>query len=252
MGHKSQFLADKPIIELDEIDSTNNYAMRLIDADTAQDGLTITAQRQVSGKGQRGRQWQGGDSESLLMSIIICPRLKIDDRFILCAAAAVSVIRALESLEIDEDLKIKWPNDIIVNDKKTGGILIENVLRGGEWNYAVIGIGLNVLQTEFSMELPYATSLKTASGKNPGITLLRDEIRCHLFKSLNGEPDAEGIMQLYNEYLFRKNEWQDFSDEAASWKAEIIEVIHSGKLRVTKDDGSESLYTHGVVNWLWK
>src|SRR5690606_15022153 len=101
LGQKSQFLADKPIVELDEIDSTNNYAMRLIDADTAQDGLVITAQRQSAGKGQRGRKWQGGDNESLLMSIIIKPKWKIDDQFLLCAAAAISVIQALEAMAID-------------------------------------------------------------------------------------------------------------------------------------------------------
>lgn len=252
MGHKSQFLADKPIVELDEIDSTNNYAMRLIDADTAQDGLTITAQRQTSGKGQRGRQWQGSENESLLMSIIIIPSLKIDDQFILCAAAAVSVIQALEFFEIDENIKIKWTNDIIINDKKAGGILIENVLRGDAWNYAVIGIGLNVSQSEFSMEFPYATSIKIASGKKIDVGLLRDEIRYHFFRNTSDEVNPEELINSYNEYLFKKNEWQEFSGETGNWQAQVLEAGKNGKLKVRTVNGDEVEYMHGAINWQWR
>lgn len=252
MGHKSQFLADKPIVELDEIDSTNNYAMRLVDADTAQDGLTITAQTQTSGKGQRGKQWEGQERESLLMSMVIKPFWHIDDQFILCAAAAVSVIQALEFFDIDEDLKIKWTNDIIINDKKAGGILIENVLRGDAWNYAVTGIGLNISQNTFPSGLPYATSIKMASGKYMDINLLRDEIRYHFFRNTSGDVSADELMNTYNEYLFRKNEWQEFSNETENWQAQVLEALKNGKLKVRTANGNEAEYIHGAAKWEWK
>src|SRR6478672_5010264 len=107
-------LVDAPIIELDNIDSTNNYAMRLIDADKAQPGLTIVARRQESGKGQRGKIWVDSHGESVLMSIIVKPGMEIKDQFLFSISIALAVAHSLKYLNNDWDLKIKWPNDIII------------------------------------------------------------------------------------------------------------------------------------------
>mgnify|MGYP003576143440 CR=1 FL=1 len=226
--------------------------MRLIDADTALDGLTITARKQLAGKGQRGRQWEGGESQSLMMSIIVKPRFGIDDQFLLCAIAALSVIDTLEYMQVDEDLKIKWTNDIIINDKKAGGILIENVLRGDAWSYTVIGIGINVLQDQLALHLPYATSLKISAARDFDIAMLRDEIRYNIFRHLEGSIDADELIGRYNDYLFRKDALQDFSDGSTSWKAEVKQVMKDGKLKVREMSGEETFYTHGVINWQWR
>src|SRR6202012_6126707 len=90
-------LQEAPIIELDTIDSTNNYAMRLIDADTAQPGLTIVAAQQTEGKGQRGRKWADVPGQSLLMSIITTPRQALNEQFIFNAAATVSSVETLQN-----------------------------------------------------------------------------------------------------------------------------------------------------------
>src|SRR5689334_16225981 len=87
----SQPISDAPIIELDTIDSTNNYAMRLIDADTAQSGLTIVAGQQTMGKGQRGRQWLDKPGENLLMSIIIAPAYSLEEQFIFNMAVTSAI-----------------------------------------------------------------------------------------------------------------------------------------------------------------
>lgn len=250
LSHRLQFLVNKPIIELDETDSTNNYAMRLIDADTALDGLTITALRQTNGKGQRGRKWQGDDGESLLMSVIVVPQLQIDQQFVLCAAAALAITDALNTLKVEGDIKIKWTNDIIINDKKTGGILIENILRGTNWNYAIIGIGLNILQQQFPIDLPLATSLKKETNVDYDLYILRDLVRNNIFKLLNTYT-TDQIMELYNSQLYKRGDWQTFERNGQKLLMQINEVMPNGTLRVTDENGDEGFYMHGVENWVW-
>src|SRR5690606_38514963 len=123
---QSHAFPDNPIIELDEIDSTNNYAMGLLNADKACMGLTIVARSQTKGKGQRGRVWQDQPGASLSMSMIVEPERGLDAQFVFIAQVALAVADALQGLDNNMDVAIKWPNDIIINDKKAGGILIEN------------------------------------------------------------------------------------------------------------------------------
>src|SRR5690606_18341153 len=121
----------------------------------------IVAEQQHSGKGQRGRHWQDEAGASLLMSLIIAPQKPVNQQFIFSAAVAIAVAQVVSELLPNQQIAIKWPNDLIINDKKAGGILIENILRGSTWSYAVAGIGLNVNQTLLP-QLPNATSLRLA------------------------------------------------------------------------------------------
>ena len=244
-------LLESPIIELDSIDSTNNYAMRLIDADTAQPGMTVVAGRQTHGKGQRGRQWEDSPNQSLLMSIIIVPNHSIDEQFIFNAAVSLAIADALLALYENWHIRIKWPNDIIINDKKAGGLLIENIIRGNEWSYSIVGLGLNILQTEFPQELPNATSLKIASGKDFNIIEIRDAIRRNILEYSAVKNDSSTILEQYNEYLFKRGNEQLFYDTTGEWKALVESAQKDGTLRVRQRDGSISHYTHGVVNWKW-
>ena len=243
-------LLDAPVIELDCIDSTNNYAMRLIDADTAQQGLTITATEQTAGKGQRGRQWMGMPGESLLMTLIIKPHQHLEQQFVFSAGVAVAIAELLSSLYEGWDVKIKWPNDIIINDKKAGGILIENILRGHSWLYGIVGLGLNILQGVFPAELPNATSLKIASGKDFNLTALRDMLRRSIF-TLCRQTNSAAIMQSYNHYLYRRGLEQTFSSGPEEWQGIIVKVNDNGKLMVQLQNGSIAHYTHGDVTWTW-
>lgn len=245
-------LFSAPIIELDTIDSTNNYAMQLIDADTAQHGLTITAQQQTKGKGQRGRQWTDIPGESLLMSIICIPDRGIDSQFVFNASIAVAVAEVLQDLYENWHVSIKWPNDIIINDKKAGGILIENILRGPDWTYAVIGLGMNVLQESFSDNLPFATSLRIASGKEFKLVEIRDLIRKNILRYIGTHKPAEEVMYQYNQSLYRKDDTQKFTDGSIDWPAIIQSAMADGTLQVRVADGSIVHYTHGVVAWKWE
>lgn len=248
--HLLQNITDAPIIELDTIDSTNNYAMRLIDADTAQPGLTITAREQTQGKGQRGRTWQDNAGQSLLMSIIVEPVHSLERQFLFNVAATVAITEVLQKKCENCDIRIKWPNDIIVNDKKAGGVLIENVIRGNRWAYSIIGLGLNVLQEDMPAALPYATSLYLENRQSFDIRMLRLDLRIDILKNLyNG--DDETLMRHYNQYLYRRGQLQRFSDELTEWEALINGVNAEGQLVVQLTDGSMQRYTHGSVSWQW-
>lgn len=243
-------LAEFPIIEFDSIDSTNNYAMRLIDADKAQPGLTIVAQSQTGGKGQRGKVWMDEPGQSLLMSIITAPTLTIREQFLFNATIAAAIVRVLQQNLPNADIHIKWPNDMIVNDKKAGGILIENVIRGSRWTHSVIGMGINVKQTIFPESLPFAISLELASGKEINIASLRDDLRLGVIEAtLN--PVSE-CMERYNELLYKKGRKQLFSNNEGEWEATILATHADGTLEVQLGDGARAFYHHGQVVWEWR
>jgi BirA family biotin operon repressor/biotin-[acetyl-CoA-carboxylase] ligase len=246
-----QAILDAPIIQLDTIDSSNNYAMRLADADTAQAGLTIVAVSQTQGKGQRGHNWADNPGDSLLMSIITHPQHGLDRQFVFSATVAVAIANVLQKLSEQCDVRIKWPNDIIINDKKAGGILIENIIRGNNWAYAIVGLGLNVNQHRFPDELPNATSLHLAAGRRFDIDELMNKLRTEVLTLTAQLPSADEIMQQYNDYLYRREAFQTFGNNADEWLAEILHVAADGKLHVRLADGTIAGYTHGSVEWVW-
>ena len=252
LAHNLQALLDAPIIELDVIDSTNNYAMRLIDADTAQAGLTVVARQQTDGKGQRGKSWQDMPGESLLCSVIVYPERAIEEQFVFNANTAVAIAEVLSGLYENWDVRIKWPNDIIINDKKAGGVLIENVLRGSNWSFSIIGLGLNVGQTEFPGALPFATSLRLGSGKNFSTAELLRRIREEIFRRSIVVRPAEEVMEEYNSYLYRRGHEQGFTDGSQEWRAIIKSAGSNGKLTVQLADGSVLHYNHGAAIWKWE
>jgi len=149
-------LLGAPLIELSTIDSTNIYAMAQIKAGLAKSGSCYTADFQTNGKGQHGRVWESSKGQNLLCSYILelntLDALKNwtpADQIGFSAAIALGA-RAFFAAFAGSETKIKKPNDIYFSDRKAGGILIENLVRGQEWTWAVIGIGMNINQTEFS------------------------------------------------------------------------------------------------------
>ena len=245
-------MSESLIIELDSIDSTNNYAMQLIDADKAQHGLTIVAQSQTAGKGQRGKSWMDKPGESLLMSMIVTPRLLISEQFVFNAGIAVAIANVLQKVNDSWTVHIKWPNDMIINDKKAGGILIENVLRGSRWLYSVIGLGLNIKQAVFPEDLPYATSLKIASGKDYDAMDIREQIQAQVLSMVNTPGTKEARMKRYNDLLYKAGQKQAFTDETGSWEALVLHTNTDGTLSVQLQDGSILSYYHGQAMWVWE
>jgi len=136
----------EPLIELSEIDSTNMYAMEQIHAQKALSGSVYQTDFQTNGKGQHGRIWESHRGENLLCTYILeLNALKQGKNWVPSEQLGLSAAVALGSQAFfmefaGEETKIKKPNDIYWRDRKAGGILIENIVRGNDWTWTVIGI----------------------------------------------------------------------------------------------------------------
>ncbi len=180
-----------PLIELPSIDSTNIYAMEQIKAGKAISGSCYNTPFQTHGKGQHGRVWESEKGQNLLCSYVL--ELKSlnpaknwgpEDQKGLSAAVAIGA-KAFFGAHAGDETLIKLPNDIYWRDRKAGGILIENSLRGTEWTWAVIGIGFNINQTSFSPDAPNPVSLRQITGRQWEIARLQTELSKALTKSIH-------------------------------------------------------------------
>lgn len=240
--------SDNLWIELDSVDSTNNYAMGLIHEGLAQHGLTVRTNHQTKGKGQRGKVWETEPGANLSFSIIVKPGLLLTQHFQLLAAAALAVREELEKIAGDET-KIKWPNDLYWRDRKTGGILIENVVRGRQWQWAVIGIGINVNQTTFK-GLKNPVSLKQITGKNADVLQLAKSIQKAVLEKC-GQLQQQGfdrIFELYNQQLYKLQQPVRLKKENRILSTQIKGVNTAGQL-ITGND-VEECFDFGEVEWL--
>src|SRR5659263_304534 len=146
------------LIKLDAIDSTNEFLKGLSSNQTVENFTVVTAENQTKGKGQMGSVWASEPSKNLIMSVLIKYFLLDSSQiFNINIAVSASILQALEECNIPE-LSIKWPNDIMSYNKKIGGILIENSIKSNGTILSIVGLGLNVNQTNFE-HLPKASSL---------------------------------------------------------------------------------------------
>ena len=191
---------------LDTVDSTNNYAMGKLREGTWKHGNACFSFYQTHGKGTRAKHWESNKGENIILSIVADTSfLFIKDQFCLSAACALSCYDLLSTYA--GNFKIKWPNDIYWNDRKAGGILIENVIRGNKWQWAVIGIGININQLRFNEENISPVSLKEITGENYDVIQLAEELYVHFFKryELLKKNRIDTIMFEYNHNLYLLN-----------------------------------------------
>lgn len=240
-----------PFIELQSVDSTNNYARQLINDGMAHHGAAIFAHEQFAGKGQRSKTWITEKNANIALSVIIKPSpLQIDQQFQLSICIAAAACAFFQKYAGDET-KIKWPNDLYWRDRKAGGILIENIISAnGNWSWSVVGIGINVNQTSFSPELKNPVSLKQITGKSFDPVMLAKEL-CSTFENyfqqlINGQ--FENIYSSYLNHLYKKNEKVKLKQGSKIFEAIIKNVSPSGKLIV--QHAIEEEFTLGEIEWL--
>lgn len=240
----------QPFAILNEVDSTNNYAIRMVQAQMADHGHCWFAHKQTAGKGQRSRHWQSANGENIIMTCSIHPApLRPSEQFILTAAVALGCYDFFNSLT-NGDTAIKWPNDIYWRDRKAGGILIESIVRGKTWKYAVAGIGININQVDFPPNVPNAVSLRQITGKlhNP---VEMSKTLCEFLETrwqqiVAGE--RESVISEYNARLYKKERQVSFSIENATFAAVVKGVNATGDLLL--DTGEISSYKHGTLEWM--
>ena len=146
----------------DSIDSTNTEAKRMALKNQNQQGLIISAE-QTAGKGRLGRTWESKKSEGLWMSLLLRPKVTISAAPVLTLVAATAMCETLIALT-HLDVKIKWPNDLVIEQKKVCGILTEMSSELNQLHYVVLGIGVNLSQAAFNQELREKASSLTQMG----------------------------------------------------------------------------------------
>jgi BirA family biotin operon repressor/biotin-[acetyl-CoA-carboxylase] ligase len=227
------------IIKLDAIDSTNTYLRQLSALGSLQDNTVVVAKHQLKGRGQMGTQWNVQEDKNLTFSVFKdVSFITFEQQFCINLAVSLAVFKALQSFYV-KGLMVKWPNDILAENKKIAGILIENVIKQGQINETIIGIGLNVNQTEFQ-ELPNASSLRLITGR----TFDLDEVLIailkqleHYFKLLKKEQFSV-LKDSYEKHLFRKNKPSTFKDiKGTLFSGYIIGISDLGNLLVRIEDG---------------
>jgi BirA family biotin operon repressor/biotin-[acetyl-CoA-carboxylase] ligase len=242
-------LIGQPFIELLTVESTNNYAMGLARAGMAQHGLVVFTHEQTKGKGQRTKEWVSQRGQNIAMSVVIEPvNPQVSELFLLSMMAAVSVQKLLENY-ISDEIKIKWPNDIYWCDRKAAGILIENVWQGSEWKFAVIGIGINVNQTEFGELGLKAVSLKQITGKNfdPVVVAKKlGEILEEKYQLLLAYPSL--ILEEYKSHLYKLKEKIKLKKDNRVFDAEFKDVNNNGQMVV--QHAAEEKFDVGEVEWI--
>ena len=230
------------------VDSTNNYAIAALHEALAKHGDAFLAGYQTAGKGQRGRQWLAKPNENLLFSIVVEPKLLITQQFLLSMAVAIAC-RNLLNRYAQDNISIKWPNDIYWNDRKAGGILIENIITDGNWRYAVIGIGINLNQVSFEHTSNKPVSLRQITGKPFGIRAIARELSGLLEKELNAlYQDPEATVRTYNSYLFKLNESVTLKKDNISSTYHIKGVNKWGELLAVSS--VENQFRIGEVEWI--
>ena len=158
----SNLFIGKNLIELDSVDSTNNYLSNLMNETNVLNGTVILAHKQTKGKGQRGNTWNSEGLKNLTFSVYLDFNfISIENNFLISIITSNSLHQL--SASICEKSKIKWPNDIYINSRKTAGILIENTIQKSKVKSSIIGIGVNVNQLNFKSDR-FATSLRLENG----------------------------------------------------------------------------------------
>ncbi len=228
----------KNLLFLHEVDSTNTYAMNLLRNVNVMDGTLIYADRQTSGRGQRGSLWSSEIAQNITASIILKTHfLNIENSFSLSQISALATYDVLADIfpQGQYDIKIKWPNDILVNKQKIAGILIENTFHHQSIQYSVIGIGLNLNQTDFPEFQNTATSLKKllnhSFDRQNVLEKLCRNLEKWYFKMKDGKLDV--INQAYLDHLYGLDETLKFKRLPGDSFSGIITGISSdGKLNV--------------------
>ncbi len=239
------------LIHLNSVDSTNNFAANLIKTSKVVNGTLIVTKRQYSGKGQRGNSWLSENDKNLTCSVITLPKIKTKNIFYLNMVASLAIRKTLEDLRIDA--LIKWPNDILVNRKKIAGILIENQISGGLVASSIVGVGLNVNQSNFD-ETINATSILNELNQILEIEDVMLQFYAYLDFYLNHLMDSnyQLLEKAYYRYLFGLNEWMNFMISTKKVKAKILGITEAGKLSLELSNGKIASFEMQEVKLLLK
>lgn len=227
------------IVKLDAIPSTNDFLKEMARNQSVENFTVVMAESQTHGKGQRGAEWLSQDGKNLIISVYIDRTSHFSHGiFSMNVAVAMAIFDTFSLLDIS-DLSVKWPNDIMAGNKKMGGILIENSLRSDGTFTSVIGIGLNINQTDFSA-LPLATSLSNLMGRDYDKSIIAEKLLSQLESYLSPTANQDQLWKDYRINLFRLEVESKFELPDGTFFSGIIrDVDYQGRIIIEKDGREE-------------
>ncbi len=235
---------------LDAVESTNNYAMAKLHAGLAVHGQAWFARHQWGGKGQRDNKWFSKKDENITMTVTLKPNRVFKNNMFLFNAVVACTCHQFFSAYAGSATFLKWPNDIYYNDRKAGGLLIENIFTGQDWTWAAVGIGINVNQTDFDDENTSATSLQTICNQIFDPIVLGKKLHAALLENFE-HVDAlseDSYFNYYNEHLYKRGEIVRLKKDNAIFSTCIKKVNKKGQLITL--DVLERVFNTGEIKWI--
>lgn len=237
------------IINITECDSTNAYLSREIINSPLPEWTVISTSFQTKGRGQLTNVWESQKGENILCSILLRPeQLPIKSQFLISQAISVAIVEVLNSYA--DGFKIKWPNDIYYKEKKIAGILIENTLSSKGLSTCIIGLGLNVNQSQFYSDAPNPISLSNIISKNTNPQTLLKQI-LDTFASIYqwAYSDVERLREQYFNLLLFNGQMRKYSDANGEFLGKIIDVENDGHLIIEDMEGHKRRYAFKEIQF---
>lgn len=235
----------------DEIDSTNAYLQRKhSEADIR--NWVVSANEQTAGKGMGSNSWESEAGKNLTFSLAVdMSFLPAEKQFLLSKAVPLGIIDVLDNILPNEKLSIKWPNDIIYENRKLAGILINSTIKANMMDVSIIGIGLNVNQMQFKDWPTHPISLKQITSETYDLQPLLEQIVEHILikvKLLNDTPAV--IEQDYLKRLFRYCTWADYEVEGKIVRLFMTGIDKFGRLQLLDEQQKMFCYEIKQIRFL--
>ena len=223
-----------------ECHSTNSLLFDLAQKASLPDGTLLITNNQTLGRGQRGNSWEAEPGMNLTFSLLLTPYfLSSQEQFYLTIAISLGIHDFLSS-RLPDNLKIKWPNDLMADERKIAGILIENSLMGETIQQSVVGIGLNVNQRIFSNAT--ATSMILEAGIEYSLSMelsqLVERLENRYLQLRSGK--ALELKADYLKNLFRMGETHEFVSGGERFTGKVQGIDPIGKLKVSVNQTERS------------
>jgi BirA family transcriptional regulator, biotin operon repressor / biotin---[acetyl-CoA-carboxylase] ligase len=232
-------LFGKRIHHFFKTDSTNRVALELGHAGEPE-GTVLVAEEQTAGRGRAGRAWASERASGIYVTLLLRPRLAPVQAPLLTMMAGLSVHAAVEAVT-GLNVDLKWPNDLLIGGKKTGGILTEMLAEPNQVRFVIVGIGLNVNQEKFPGELgDIATSLRMETGKRHS----RMELLVRLLREFESDYNRflrEGVSSVVARFetvsSYARGKRVRVSNGSESYVGTTAGLGPEGLLQVEREDG---------------
>ncbi len=236
------------IIKLDAIDSTNSFLKKKMNNHEIDDFTIVYSQNQFQGRGRTTKKWIGEPNKNIAFSLFKrFKKLELEHLFYLNVIVSISILELLKKYNV-RDASVKWPNDIMVKNKKISGILIENTIKKNNLINSVIGIGINVNQEKFP-DLICATSIINETGLAVEIDSLATELMKIIssnFKFL--ELNSNFYLDQYNNKLYNKKQTVVLKNNIDKKKVgKIVKVDLSGNLSIMNEIGKIEYFKENEI-----